>query len=412
MTAGRTFFYKLAGVAASAFVFIACSCGRNTQAANATATAAEEAAIVPVAKVIRTDLASAITLTGEFIPYQQVDVMAKVAGYVRSIKVDIGDRVKQGQVLASLEVPEMRDDMTKASASVDEAQAEVATAREDIARAKSTHEMAHLSFTRIQDVIRKEPGLVPQQEVDEIHSKDLVAEAELAAAESKLHTAERKVAVSQAEKARSGTLENYTTISAPFSGVVTRRYANTGSMVQAGTASQTQAMPVVQVSQNDVLRLMLPVPESAVPTIHVGQTVDVTVATLRQTFPGRVTRFAGQVDMATRTMETEVDVLNPKLILIPGMYAEVKLQLEQGRGVLAAPLGAIDESSGSPRVFAVRQGSISILPVTVGIRTPELEEIRSGSAEGDLLVVGRQAGLQNGEPVQPKLVTTTHTQGS
>ena len=100
-------------------------------------------------------------------------------------------------------------------------------------------------------------------------------------------------------------------ITAPFAGVVTKRYANTGSMIQAGTASQTQAMPVVRLSQNGLLRLHLPVPESAVPHVHLGEPVDVRVSALDRTFPGRVARFADKVDQSTRTMETEVDVPNP-----------------------------------------------------------------------------------------------------
>ena len=117
----------------------------------------------------------------------------------------------------------------------------------------------------------------------------------------------------------------YAVITAPFAGVVTKRYANTGSLIQAGTASQTQAMPVVRLSENGLLRLALPVPESAVPLVHLGEPVDVHVSALHRTFPGRVARFADKVDESTRTMKTEVDVPNPTLVLVPGMYAEVDL---------------------------------------------------------------------------------------
>src|ERR1700675_4303898 len=116
-------------------------------------------------------------------------------------------------------------------------------------------------------------------------------------------------------------------------------------MIQAGTASSSQAMPLVRLSENSLLRLILPVPESAVPTVHVGQQVDVRVPTLNRSFPGRVARFAEKVSLATRTMDTEVDVSNPRLVLIPGMYAEVNLTLDNRRGVLVVPVSAVDVGS-------------------------------------------------------------------
>ena len=202
--------------------------------------------------------------------------------------------------------------------------------------------------------MKREPGLVPQQEVDEAHSRDLIAEAQVAAAKSSIAdggTEER--AWRRPTRARVQTLHKYTTISAPFDGVVTKRYANAGSMIQAGTASQTQAMPVVQLSQNNLLRLILPVPESAVSRVHVGETVDVRVSSLGRTFPGRVARFAGKIQPSTRTMDTEVDVPNPTLTLIPGMYAEVNLRVDERHNALSVPLDAVDRSGAAPRVFTV-----------------------------------------------------------
>jgi RND family efflux transporter MFP subunit len=392
--------------------WVSTSCAKKSEAVeDAKATAAT---VVPVVRAGRHDLSTDITLTGEFVPYQEVDVMAKVSGYVQSIKVDIGDRVREGEVLAQLEVPEMQDDLTRAAASVEAAEAEAATARDDLNRAKSAHHMAHLSFTRVKEVATREPGLVPLQEVDEAHSKDLVAEAEVAAAQSKLQAAQRKSAMAKADQSRWGTLQRYTIITAPFAGVVTKRYANTGSMIQAGTASQTQAMPVVRLSQTNLLRLMLPVPESAVPSLQIGDAVNVSVPSLRKTFPGRVTRFAGEVKMSTRTMDAEVDVPNKLFVLVPGMYAEVKLRLEQSTNVVAVPLGTVDESGGAPHVYTVQGSTIRVVPVVVGIKTAQLEEIRSGVREGDLVVTGRRTGLQNGDTVEPKVMEQTNgkAQGS
>jgi multidrug efflux pump subunit AcrA (membrane-fusion protein) len=146
--------------------------------------------------------------------------------------------------------------------------------------------MAHLAHTRLAAVQDSRPGLIAQQEIDDAHSKDLVAEAQVAAAKSALAAAEQQVKVAQADRARVKTLYDYTVVTAPFAGVITKRYADTGSMIQAGTASQTQARPLVRLSQNTLLRLVLPVPESAVPQVRGGNTVEVRVPTLHRSFPG------------------------------------------------------------------------------------------------------------------------------
>jgi RND family efflux transporter MFP subunit len=187
--------------------------------------------------------------------------------------------------------------------------------------------------------------------------------------------------------------------------VITKRYADTGSMIQAGTASQTQAMPVVRLSENSLLRLILPVPESAVPTIHLGQQVEVKVQTLDRTFPGRVARFTGRLSSATRTMDTEVDVPNTNLLLMPGMYAEVDLTLAQRNRVLAIPVTAIDANH---QVMVVTPNNrIEVRQLATGLESPDKIEVKSGLNEGDLVVVAGRTNLQAGEEVKPKLTLMT-----
>jgi RND family efflux transporter MFP subunit len=361
---------------------------------------------VAVVRASRMDLSNDLILTAEFEPFQEVDVMAKVSGYIRQIKVDIGDRIQEGQLLATLEIPEMQDDLTRAAAAIEEAGAELATARDELQRAQSAHDMVHLSYSRILDVSKREAGLVPQQEVDEVHSRDLVAEAQVSGAKSHITACEQRIRVVQAEEARFKTLYQYAVITAPFAGVVTKRYANIGSLIQAGTASQSQAMPVIRLSENGLLRLALPVPESAVPLIHLGEPVDVRVSALKRTFPVRVARFADRVDQSTRTMKTEVDVPNPTLVLIPGMYAAVNLITEQREHVLSVPVEAVDGSGNSAHVYTVQpSGTIQIVRVGLGIETAQSIEVRSGDLkEGDSVVVGSRSGLKDGNKVQPKVI--------
>ena len=385
------------------------SCGGSSEARNTAPVAAIEGAppIVTAVKVDRENLSNALILTAEFIPYQEIDVMAKVAGYIKTIRVDIGDRVREGDPIATLEVPEMQDELNKAASSIQAAEAEISNANDELARAESAHQMAHLSWSRIEDVSKKEAGLVPQQDVDEAHSRDLQAEAQVSGAKSRLREAEQKADVARGEQARLKTMFRYTSITAPFDGVVTKRYANAGSMIQAGTSSQTQAMPVVRLSQNNLLRLIVPVPESAVPNIHTGGSVEVNVPVLHRTFPGRVTRFADKIQMSTRTMDTEIDVPNPGLILVPGMYAEVNLQIEGRSNALAVPLDAVDGAGDAARAWTVdNAGAVRIVPIKTGIQTPQKVEIRSGLAENDEVIVGRHAGLRDGEKVQPSILKT------
>jgi len=388
---------------AGAFLTSSCSRGQIAQAKERPAAPA-----VAVAEVKTEDLARGLVLTAEFRPFQEIDVMAKVAGYIKQIRVDVGDRVKAGDLLATLEIPEQADDLQRANASVDRSQADVQRAADELRRAESARDIAKLSFDRLSAVAAKKPGLVAQQEIDDAQSKYLMADAQLSAAKSALASANEQVHVNKADAQKIHTLMDYTRVTAPFTGVVTKRYADTGSMIQAGTASQTQAMPVVRLSENSLLRLILPVPESAVPTVHIGQQVEVRVPTLNRTFPGRVARFADTLALATRTMDTEVDVPNPSLVLVPGMYAEVDLTLARRNAVLALPVMAVDMNgdSGTGTVMVVTsQDRVEPRRIQLGLETAGKVEVRSGLNEGDRVVLSGRSSLTAGEEVRPKVTT-------
>lgn len=396
--------FPLVLIAGIALLAPACSRSPNVQARNTTAA---EIPTVAVVRAASEDLSHDLVLTAEFRPFQEVDVMAKVAGYIKQINVDVGDRVTENQLLATLEIPEMADDLRRAQAALDRSQAEVARAKDEEQRAESAHDIAHISFQRLSGVAEKKPGLVAQQEIDDAHSKDLVTEAQVSGAKSALAAANEQVAVSKAELQKVQTLIDYTRVTAPFTGVITKRYADKGSMIQAGTASQSQAMPVVRLSQNNLLRLILPVPESAVPTVHIGQQVEVQVPTLHRSFPGRVARFADKLSLATRTMDTEVDVPNANLVLIPGMYAEVNLTLDRHNAVIAVPVMAVDIDQGSSgRVLIVTPNNrVEVRKIELGLETANHVEVRSGLNEGDVVVLTGRSGLHPGQEVRPKVTS-------
>jgi len=391
---------------ASLLALLATSCTRG-RAVEAKSVAEVDVPTVAVARAEPADLSHSMVLTAEFKPYQEVDVMAKVAGFVRNINVDIGDRVRAGQLLATLEVPEMRDDLNRAQAGTERAQSDVTHAMDEVAQDKAAAQIAELYYNRLASVAKQQPGLLAQQEIDNAHSKALEAEAKVSAAQSAVTAAQEQVGVNQADVDKNRTLIDYTRVTAPFAGVITKRYADVGSMIQAGTASQTQAMPVVRISENQLLRLILPVPESAVPSVHVGQQVEVKVPTLNRSFPGRVVRFEDKLSLETRTMNTEVDVPNPDLLLVPGMYAEVDLTLQQHDSALAVPVTAVDadgSDSSSGRVMVVSPaGRVEARKVRLGMQTADRVEVRSGLRPGDMVVIGSRAALDPGEQVRPKV---------
>lgn len=358
-----------------------------------------------VALAQKHSLSNTVTLSGEFRPFQEVDVHAKVAGYIHVIHVDVGDRVHRGQVMAVLEVPELKAELQGTDAAVRRSKDAVRRAKSDLQRAQSVHDAAHLNFSRLKDASATRPGIIAQQELDDAEAKDKEAEAQISAAEAALSEANNQLDGAVANQQQYTALSDYTNIIAPFDGVVTRRYADTGALVQAGTSSSTQAMPVVRVAETDVFRLILPVPESAVPDVHLGSSVQVKVPTLNRAFEGKVARFADAVDQETRTMHTEVDVKNPKGTLVQGMYAEISLVLTQKDSALTVPIQAVVRNGSEATVLVVNgQNRIEERKVQLGMESDNRVEVLSGIKEGERVLIGSRSEFRVGDQVDPKPV--------
>jgi RND family efflux transporter MFP subunit len=360
---------------------------------------------VAVALVERKPIVNSLTLSGEFRPFQVVDVHAKVAGYIREISVDVGDKVKEGQVMAILEVPELSAQVVAAEAARKRSQDAIRRAQSDVERAKSAHAAAHSAYARLKQASTARPGLIAEQELDDALAKDKEGEAQVDSAVAALAEAQSQLSIEEAECKRLQAMESYTRITAPFAGVLTKRYADTGSLIQAGTASNTQAMPVVQLAEWSKLRLVVPVPESAVPSIHLGTAVQVKVPDLKRTFEGRVARFADAVTDETRTMHTEIDVDNLDGTLIGGMYAETALVLDQKDGVLTVPIQAVQRNGSQASVLTVDSaGRIEERQITLGEEGSNQIEVVTGLKENDQVVIGNRGEFRAGETVQPKVI--------
>src|ERR1700761_5796763 len=366
--------------------------------------AAPEPAAARVAMVERGSVSHVFALAGQFQPYQVIDVHPKVSGFIRSIRVDIGDRVRQGQTLAVLEVPELQSQLEGTVAQVSRSKDEIVRAQHEMAAAEARYSSVHADNTRLQQAAKAQPGLIAQQELDDALSKDLSAAAQVDAAKAALSAARGGAEVARADNRRVGAMEDYTKVVAPIEGVITWRYADTGALIQSGTGSNDQALPIVKLAQTDLLRLRMPVPEDAVRYVKVGDTLQVRVDALDRSFTGKVVRFTRSLNFETRTMETEVDVENKDLSIDPGMYANTQLLLNHADNVLTIPVEALVLRDNERLVYAVDSNNrVRQQAVEVGLQGSRLAEIKRGLSLSDRVIVGGQPKYQDGEQITPVL---------
>ncbi|HYT21726.1 MAG TPA: efflux RND transporter periplasmic adaptor subunit [Candidatus Polarisedimenticolia bacterium] len=361
--------------------------------------------IAAVARAERHTVGNTLNIAGEFKPFQAVDVHAKVAGYIKVIHVDVGDHVKTGQTLAVLEIPELAAELAGADASVRRSKEEIRRAEGDLARARSAHAAAHSAYIRLKQAAEARTGLVAQQEIDDSQAKDLESEAQVSGSSAALSATQQQLQVAEANQKQYAALSDYSRIVAPFSGVVTARYADTGALIAAGTSSSTQSMPVVRLAEISKLRLVLPIPESVAAQIHLGDPVNARVQALNQDFVGKVSRFADSLDRQTRTMETEIDFDNRDGHLIPGMYAETRLSLREKKDALAIPLEAVMRNGEDATVLAVNsQNIIEERHVKLGLEDSARVEVLSGLTDKERVVIGNRSQFRSGQKIQPKEV--------
>lgn len=376
-----------------------CSDGANAKAN------VDAAVTVGVTKVVKNTLSRQLTMSSELVPFQEIDVYAKESGYVQKLNVDYGSRVKVGQVMAILEIPELQAQLQEDQAEIKNAGNQVTRAEHELARYQAQYKALHLQYTRLNGVFESQPGIVAQQEVDDAQGKDRAAASQVEAGQSALDASESHLSVVKAKLVHDQTLFDYSRITAPFAGIVTKRYANLGTLVQAGTTSSTQAMPIVRLSQDDLFRLVIPVPEAYVRYIRIGDPVAVRVPSLNRSFPGKVIRFSVDVQQDTRTMHTEVDVPNPDRVLMPGLYAEADVSLEHRDDIPSVPLQAVNHEGDKTTVFVVNSNDqIEDRPIMLGIQTATDAEIISGLNEGEQVVVSDRSALKPGQKVHPQVV--------
>jgi membrane fusion protein (multidrug efflux system) len=329
-----------------------------------------------------------IEMPGDLVGFYEAALHAKVTGYLQSITVDKGDWVKAGQVLATLQVPELRSNLQQAAANL---------------------QIERITYERLRKVQQSDPRLISQQDVD-------VALAKFQQARASVGTLQ--------------TMVDYTRIVAPFAGVITGRFADPGALIRAGggdvgvnemsglvSPGATEGAgghrdgggPVLTMAKIDKLRVYVYVPEQMCALVRRG-----TPAILQfEEFPGRkfagvVARYANSLDLATRTMMTEIDIDNPSRQLYPRMYAHVSLDLVRHPGALRLPIQAIGALGDSPFVFVVTNGHLVKKPVSIGINDGQYVEITSGLTGNELVVSAMRPTLSSGEEVEYRIAPQTN----
>ncbi len=343
-----------------------------------------DAVLVEIMAPIRGDVVRRIEVVASLEPWEEAVLYAKASGYLRTIGVDRGDRVRKGQLLAELDIPEMEDEYRRGKAEEKQAAAEVERARAEL-------RVRELTAHRLKAIHAEEPGATTEQEMDLADGRWDEARAALASAESRLD-------VVRADRERLMTLRGYGRITAPFDGIVTERFVDPGALVTAGT--QSKPTPVVRMVDASRLRAMVDVPENDVARLEVGRRARLRVdAHPEGEFAGGISRFSRSLDPQTRTMRAEVLVANDERLLAPGMFGRISLDLETRRSVLTLPPGCIRREKQTAYVFIAESGRTRRVNVVCGADDGVTVEIVSGLTGSEAVIAKAPAGLADGVAV-------------
>jgi membrane fusion protein (multidrug efflux system) len=308
----------------------------------------------------RDEIVRRVTLPGNVRAYQEATLYAKVAGYLKTINVDKGDSVKEGDLLAEIEAPEMLADLVKARAEA---------------------EAAQIDYKRVTEAQRKASDLVIPQTVDAARAKSGVAVAGLQRIE---------------------TLLSYAKITAPFSGVITKRWVDPGALIPAATSSSAaKSAAVLTLMDFTTVRIDVAIPDTEAPFVKKDLPVKVTVDELPgRTFQGVITRFSYALDESTKTMATEIEIANVDLGLRPGMWAGVEIELQKKENALLIPAEALVTEKNKNSVFVVRDSKAAKISITTGFDDGANVEILKGCGPSDAVIVAGKQSVTDGQKVK------------
>lgn len=362
------------------------ACGRtNARTSPGAAAGGAPPVLVEISRPDRGTIIRRLAVVATLEPWQEAMLYAKTSGFLKSIRVDRGDRVRRGDLLAILDIPEMQDERLQLRAQAQQAEAEVEKTRAEV-------RLQEITLDRLRAVLAEEPGAVTGQEVDLASGKLDAARAALAAAGSRL-------LVVRADLSRLETLLAYSRITAPFDGIVTQRFVDPGALVTAGTASKPS--PIVHIVDASRLRAMVDVPETDVAQIHQGSPARIRVDALPgRFFEGTVSRFSRALDPASRTMRTEVLIANPDGVLASGMFGRITLELEKLEDVLTVAPVQLRFDRDQAYVFVAAEGRARRVEVVCGIDDGKAVAIVSGLGGGEAVISKASAPLSDGAPIR------------
>ena len=333
--------------------------------------------------------------------FEDTDLFAKVSGYLSDVRVDIGDHVKAGQVLAVISVPEMENELAEDKAQLDSKQRSLETAERQVDHNKANVALQDVTLKR-QEELFKARNIAPQ-DLDQAHANADIAKADVGVAEANLAFAAAQVNLAAATVERIKTLIAYAQIVAPFDGVVARRLVNRGDLVQAATSTRTT--PLFTVERIDTIRVFCDVPENDVPHLHLGDTAIVKPYGFEgKPFAGTVTRFALRLNPETRNMRTEIDLPNPEERLYPGMYAEVSLEMNRRPDALTVPATAVGSDGVGNFVYTITDNRVTRLGINIGLSDSGRTEVIAGLSKETPVVTTYRGAPLPGTAVQPPVV--------
>ncbi|MHC5109908.1 MAG: efflux RND transporter periplasmic adaptor subunit [Planctomycetota bacterium] len=387
---------------------------------------AQEAGVrATVVSVKRDEIKRTVKLPATLRADEEVELYAKTSGYVSKVNVDIGAVVKTGDELLVIDVPEMADELRQAmsileakKSSVKALQAKsvqslrmVDTAKAEVKRHEAQQRLDAINFERRQKLHSQ--GAIPQQQLDEARNALDIADAQLDIARARIEgamaehqavladvsVAESEVAVAESRMAHLQTLMLYTTIRAPFSGIITRRHVDTGTFVRS--AAEGTTMPLLRIEKVSKLRLVMEVTEVDAPYVRVGTCVEAHIDAARsEPIQATVSRTSGSISPATRTMRVEVDLANDAGTLMAGMYARVRMELESARQAMIIPSKVIRSEEGQTMVLVVRQGKAETVPVSIGYDNGISAQVLSGLTGSEQIIESTSASINAGDAVR------------
>ncbi len=361
---------------------------------------------VEVVRPRRVTVAQRLQTNATLEAFDEADLFANVSGYLSDVRVDIGDHVKAGQVLAVIDVPEMKQELAEAKAQLESKKSSLESARRQLDHNKADLALQN-ALAKDREQLGEGRGFISDRTLDQVHANAEIAKADLGVAEANRDLAANQVDLAAATVEKIKALLTYTQIVAPFDGVVARRQMNRGDLVQAATATRTtpSAGSLFTVQRIDTIRVFCDVPENDVPHLHVGDPAIVKPSGFDgEPFIGKVTRFSLRLDPETRDMRTEIDLPNPRERLYPGTYAVVSLEMNRRPDALTVPAAAVGSDNDGNFVYTINDNRITRLALKTGLTDNGRTEVTAGLSEETPVVASTKGVPPLRTAVQPQMV--------